>query len=134
MELEGWKLLLLVRLSPVVPYNLLNIAMATTPIHFWQFAFVSAIGTLQWRPKPLKFASVAKKIAKRMPNHHRILRWTDSFLQGDTCLCRSLIVMAIHMLLFRSLVAMAISFVCAAVNWNGHLPIHFRQSAFIAIA
>ena len=44
MELEGWKLLLLVRLSPIVPYNLLNIAMATTPIHFWQFAFVSAIG------------------------------------------------------------------------------------------
>ncbi len=44
MELEGWKLLLLVRLSPLVPYNLLNIAMAATKIHFWAFAVVSFFG------------------------------------------------------------------------------------------
>ncbi len=44
MELEGWKLLLLVRLSPLVPYNLLNLAMAATKIHFWAFAFVSFFG------------------------------------------------------------------------------------------
>lgn len=44
IELEGWKLLFLVRLSPIVPYNLLNITMATTRIHFWQFALVSAVG------------------------------------------------------------------------------------------
>ena len=44
MELEGWKLLLLVRLSPLVPYNLLNICMAATKIHFWQFAVVSFFG------------------------------------------------------------------------------------------
>ena len=44
MELEGWKLLLLVRLSPLVPYNLLNLAMAATKIHFWAFACVSFFG------------------------------------------------------------------------------------------
>lgn len=44
IEREGWKLLLLLRLSPMVPYNLLNIAMATTKMHFWVFAIVSAIG------------------------------------------------------------------------------------------
>ena len=44
IEKEGWKLLLLLRLSPMVPYNLLNIAMATTKMHFWIFAIVSAIG------------------------------------------------------------------------------------------
>ena len=44
MEMEGWKLLLLVRLSPLVPYNLLNICMAATKIHFWQFAVVSFFG------------------------------------------------------------------------------------------
>ncbi|KAK9846466.1 hypothetical protein WJX81_004574 [Elliptochloris bilobata] len=46
MELEGWKLLLLVRLSPLVPYNLLNIAMAATKIHFWAFALVSFFGII----------------------------------------------------------------------------------------
>ena len=49
MELEGWKLLLLVRLSPLVPYNLLNICMAATKIHFWAFAVVSFFGA---DPKP----------------------------------------------------------------------------------
>lgn len=44
IELEGWKLLLLLRLSPLVPYNLLNITMATTRIHFLQFAITSAVG------------------------------------------------------------------------------------------
>ena len=32
------------RLSPIIPYNLLNIAMATTSIHFLAFTIVSAIG------------------------------------------------------------------------------------------
>ena len=44
IEREGWKLLLLLRLSPMVPYNLLNIAMATTKMHFVTFTVVSAFG------------------------------------------------------------------------------------------
>ena len=44
MELEGWKLLLLCRLSPLLPYNVLNIVMASTKIHFWPFAIVSFLG------------------------------------------------------------------------------------------
>ena len=44
LENDGWKLVLIMRLSPIIPYNLLNIAMATTSMHFWSFAFVSAIG------------------------------------------------------------------------------------------
>jgi uncharacterized membrane protein YdjX (TVP38/TMEM64 family) len=44
MELEGWKLLLLCRLSPLLPYNVLNIVMASTKIHFWPFALVSFFG------------------------------------------------------------------------------------------
>ena len=44
IEREGWKLLLLLRLSPMVPYNLLNIAMATTKMHFVTFTLVSAFG------------------------------------------------------------------------------------------
>ena len=44
MEDEGWKLLLLCRLSPLIPYNVLNITMASTKIHFWPFAIVSFLG------------------------------------------------------------------------------------------
>ena len=44
IEREGWKLLLLLRLSPMVPYNLLNIAMATTKMHFLTFSVVSLFG------------------------------------------------------------------------------------------
>lgn len=44
MEDEGWKLLLLCRLSPLIPYNILNITMASTKIHFWPFAIVSFLG------------------------------------------------------------------------------------------
>ncbi len=44
IEREGWKLLLLLRLSPMVPYNLLNIAMATTKMHFLTFTIVSLFG------------------------------------------------------------------------------------------
>lgn len=44
IENDGWKLVLIMRLSPIIPYNLLNIAMATTSIHFWSFTMVSAVG------------------------------------------------------------------------------------------
>lgn len=46
LENDGWKLVLIMRLSPVIPYNLLNIAMATTSIHFLSFTIVSAIGII----------------------------------------------------------------------------------------
>lgn len=36
IQLDGWKLVLIMRLSPLIPYNLLNIAMATTSMPFWQ--------------------------------------------------------------------------------------------------
>lgn len=49
IEAEGWKLVVLLRLSPIVPWNLLNIAMATTRIHFLSFFLASAIGG---NPKP----------------------------------------------------------------------------------
>jgi uncharacterized membrane protein YdjX (TVP38/TMEM64 family) len=43
MALDGWKLLALLRLCPLVPYNLLNIAAAATAIPFWAFALTSAV-------------------------------------------------------------------------------------------
>lgn len=59
IEREGWKLLLLLRLSPMVPYNLLNIAMATTKMHFVTFTVVSAFGRLHpLNPEPSVMSSM----------------------------------------------------------------------------
>ena len=44
IEEEGWILVVLLRLAPIVPWNLLNIGMATTRIHFVSFTVASAIG------------------------------------------------------------------------------------------
>ncbi len=46
LEKDGWKLVLIMRMSPIIPYNLLNIAMATTSIHFLAFSVVSSIGII----------------------------------------------------------------------------------------
>ena len=45
---EGWKLVALLRLSPVLPYNVLNYAMAITPVSFWCFSWASATSTVPW--------------------------------------------------------------------------------------
>lgn len=45
---EGWKLVCLLRLSPVLPYNVLNYALAITPVHFWVFSAASALATIPW--------------------------------------------------------------------------------------
>ena len=44
IEAEGWVLVVLLRLSPIVPWNLLNVVMATTRMHFLSFTVASAIG------------------------------------------------------------------------------------------
>ena len=45
---EGWKIVCLLRLSPVLPYNVLNYALAITPVSAWVFTVASAVATLPW--------------------------------------------------------------------------------------
>ncbi|GMH33526.1 hypothetical protein BSKO_01360 [Bryopsis sp. KO-2023] len=45
---NAWKMILLLRLSPVVPFNLLNYALATTGISVVEFTVASAIGVIPW--------------------------------------------------------------------------------------
>lgn len=45
---EGWRLVCLLRLSPVLPYNVLNYALAITPVSFWVFSIASAVATIPW--------------------------------------------------------------------------------------
>lgn len=43
---KGWKILLLTRLSPLVPSNVLNYGFSCTNVNFWQYSFFSWLGML----------------------------------------------------------------------------------------
>jgi uncharacterized membrane protein YdjX (TVP38/TMEM64 family) len=43
---KGWKILLLTRLSPIVPSNLLNYGFSLTRVRFWQFLITSWLGMI----------------------------------------------------------------------------------------
>lgn len=43
---QGWKILLLMRLSPLVPSNILNYGFSCTRVNFWQYCFFSWVGML----------------------------------------------------------------------------------------
>ena len=43
---KGWKILLLARLSPLVPSNVLNYGFSCTKVNFWQYCFCSWLGML----------------------------------------------------------------------------------------
>jgi len=43
---EGWKIVLLTRLSPVFPFNLLNYLYGLTQVRFWDYVWASWIGMI----------------------------------------------------------------------------------------
>lgn len=43
---KGWKIVLLTRLSPLVPSNVLNYGFSCTKVNFWQYCFFSWLGML----------------------------------------------------------------------------------------
>ena len=43
---QGWKIVFLTRLSPIVPSNVLNYGFSLTKINFWQYLFVSWLAML----------------------------------------------------------------------------------------
>ncbi len=52
---EGWKVVALLRLSPLVPFNLQNYGFGVTPIGFWPYLAATAIGIM---PGALLFVSI----------------------------------------------------------------------------
>lgn len=46
VERKGWKILLLTRLSPLVPSSVLNYGFSCTKVNFWQYCFFSWLGML----------------------------------------------------------------------------------------
>jgi uncharacterized membrane protein YdjX (TVP38/TMEM64 family) len=43
---QGWKVLLLSRLSPMIPSNILNYGFSCTKVNFWQYLFFTWLGML----------------------------------------------------------------------------------------
>ena len=43
---KGWKIVLLTRLSPILPSNVLNYGFSLTRINFWEYLFFSWLGML----------------------------------------------------------------------------------------
>lgn len=46
IRLEGWKIILLLRLTPLIPFNFLNYALAITNIDIYTYVFFSWFGML----------------------------------------------------------------------------------------
>jgi uncharacterized membrane protein YdjX (TVP38/TMEM64 family) len=40
----GWRIVLLLRLSPIMPFSVLNYALGATELRFWPYVFATAIG------------------------------------------------------------------------------------------
>jgi len=59
----GWFIVLLVRLAPIIPFNLLNYALALTKVKVWQYIVFSAIGMLPGTVMYVYFGSLVKNIA-----------------------------------------------------------------------
>lgn len=59
---EGWKLVLLLRLSPAMPYNVLNYALSVTPVGTMAFAVPSAIAIIPYSISFAYMGSMSKDI------------------------------------------------------------------------
>ena len=46
VEEEGWKMVVLLRLSPVIPFALLNYMLSLTAISFFDYTWASAVGII----------------------------------------------------------------------------------------
>ncbi|OHD65486.1 MAG: hypothetical protein A2176_13165 [Spirochaetes bacterium RBG_13_51_14] len=60
---EGWKIVLLCRLSPAFPYNMLNYAFGLTRIRFWHYLLASWIGMLPVTVMYVYLGSLASDIS-----------------------------------------------------------------------
>lgn len=92
---DGWKLVLIMRLSPVIPYNLLNIAMGTTSMPFWQFTLVSALGIVFECSIFCYLGSMATSITSIVSGHSTgaaTVHWLLLGLSGVMCVCGAVFV------------------------------------------
>ncbi len=66
---DGFKIVLLLRLSPVFPFNLLNYALGLTKISFTSYVLASLIGMLPGTLMYVYFGSAARSLAEVAAGH-----------------------------------------------------------------
>lgn len=82
---EGWKLVFLLRLSPLIPYNLLNYILSVTPVHVWSFAIPSGLAIIPWVCGFAYIGSVSSNVVdvvQGTTSHHMNLGWLLASLVG----------------------------------------------------
>jgi len=73
---EGWKIVALVRLSPVIPFNLLNYAFGATRVSLRDYVLASAVGILPGTAMYVYLGSVAGELAAGSAHARTPLEWT----------------------------------------------------------
>jgi uncharacterized membrane protein YdjX (TVP38/TMEM64 family) len=61
---QGWKIVLLLRLAPILPFNLLNYALALTKVSLLQYSLASAVGMLPGTALYVYIGSLAKDLSE----------------------------------------------------------------------
>jgi uncharacterized membrane protein YdjX (TVP38/TMEM64 family) len=79
---QGFKIVLLLRLSPVVPFNLINYALSLSRISFRQFAAATFIGMLPGTVAYVYFGSVARSLADLLTGRTEGGPWQQALFYG----------------------------------------------------
>jgi uncharacterized membrane protein YdjX (TVP38/TMEM64 family) len=58
---QGWKIVGLLRLSPLIPFNLSNYFYGVTGVGFWPYVLASAVGCCQARCSTLTSVGLGKR-------------------------------------------------------------------------
>lgn len=72
---EGWMIVLLMRLSPVIPFNLLNYAFGATRVSLRDYALASAVGMLPGTMVYVYLGSLASELAAGSARARTPLEW-----------------------------------------------------------
>jgi uncharacterized membrane protein YdjX (TVP38/TMEM64 family) len=73
---EGWKIVALMRLSPVIPFNLLNYAFGATRVPLRDYVFASAVGMLPGTAMYTYLGSLAGELAGGSARARTPLEWS----------------------------------------------------------
>lgn len=63
MSREGWKLVTLLRLSPIAPWNILNYALSVTSVPFTTYTIASSLSIIPYLVLFVYFGSMARNLA-----------------------------------------------------------------------
>jgi uncharacterized membrane protein YdjX (TVP38/TMEM64 family) len=77
VEHDGWKMVLLTRLSPIMPFSLINYALGLTKLSAWHFLVATEVGSIPAIAVYVYLGTVMGNLAKiRSDLHHGVWYWT----------------------------------------------------------